>query len=354
MENADWHKLKLKLYPDTHPEDTDTHAANSNVKVQPSKKKCRLNADSQRVGHNHEGSVTLHQQPPLNREEGAHDVPPHLLHRQRGRDSDDESNGTLRFKVDDEDPDGEKNEDLVGLDDDKLQHSLQNEIVGWDDDQPTRSSQSRVPPHNRQDDDSDSSSDNLQTQTVAGHANASGFIDVGDDDEPNDKPDDEPGSPQADEDRPILTNDDDNDNGVNYFGNSTAQERNSCWPRTPICPPGSRQRNICINSQPKDFRMGYVPVDMQTDLFIEIAVESATNLNKLPYAARLQEDSILQKEVCDLFNARVSLYRTTIKRIATTLVLHGYGLAPDNQSMGATQVKELVHNDRFIFEPKVL
>jgi hypothetical protein len=51
------------------------------------------------------------------------------------------------------------------------------------------------------------------------------------------------------------------------------------------------------------------------------------------------------------FNARVSLYRTSIKCIAFSLVTHGYGLHED-QSTRATQVRELVHNDRFIFEAK--
>ena len=51
------------------------------------------------------------------------------------------------------------------------------------------------------------------------------------------------------------------------------------------------------------------------------------------------------------FNARVSLYRTNIKRITFSLVTHGYGLHED-QSTRATQVRELIHNDRFIFEAK--
>jgi hypothetical protein len=40
-----------------------------------------------------------------------------------------------------------------------------------------------------------------------------------------------------------------------------------------------------------------------------------------------------------------------IKRATFNLVTHGYGLS-DDQTMRAMQVKELIHNDRFIFEPK--
>jgi hypothetical protein len=48
------------------------------------------------------------------------------------------------------------------------------------------------------------------------------------------------------------------------------------------------------------FDQGYIPMENQTDLFIQLAVESACELNKLHYAARLRKDNILQKEVCDL------------------------------------------------------
>jgi hypothetical protein len=104
---------------------------------------------------------------------------------------------------------------------------------------------------------------------------------------------------------------------MGIFGVPPVTERNARWPRAPICPPGSRQRNICINMQPEDFKAnlkagiksltrycafdrGYIPMENQTDLFIQLAVESASELNKLHYAMRLRKDNILQKEVCDL------------------------------------------------------
>ena len=48
------------------------------------------------------------------------------------------------------------------------------------------------------------------------------------------------------------------------------------------------------------FDQGYIPMEIQTDLFIQLVVEEASNLNKLQYAVRLRRDNILQKEVCDL------------------------------------------------------
>ncbi|KAI9433255.1 hypothetical protein H4582DRAFT_1820013, partial [Lactarius indigo] len=132
--------------------------------------------------------------------------------------------------------------------------------------------------------------------------------------------------------------------------------------------PGPRQRNICINLQPEDFRailkdgivslhrycafrQGYIPVDVQTDHFVELLIKSATRLNKPHYSARLQKDAALQKEVCDLLSGRVSHYRTSVKQVAINLVTHGYRLEND-ESTRASQVKDLIYNDKFIFEPK--
>ncbi|KAH9164277.1 hypothetical protein EDB89DRAFT_1859379, partial [Lactarius sanguifluus] len=132
--------------------------------------------------------------------------------------------------------------------------------------------------------------------------------------------------------------------------------------------PGPKQRNILINMQPEDFRailkegmqsllrycafrQGYIPVDAQTDHFIELLIKSATRLNKPHYGVRLQKDAFLQKEVCDLLSGRVSHYRTTIKQVATNLVSHGYRLE-DDESTRVRQVKDLINNDKFIFEPK--
>lgn len=47
--------------------------------------------------------------------------------------------------------------------------------------------------------------------------------------------------------------------------------------------------------------------------------------------------------------ARVSQYRTSLKRVAFNLVTHGYGLEMD-ESTQARQVRDLIQNDRFIFE----
>jgi hypothetical protein len=48
---------------------------------------------------------------------------------------------------------------------------------------------------------------------------------------------------------------------------------------------------------------------------------------------------------------RVSQYRTNIKRIAFSLVTHGYSLS-DNQTEREKQVESLLLKDKFIFEPK--
>ncbi len=48
------------------------------------------------------------------------------------------------------------------------------------------------------------------------------------------------------------------------------------------------------------FHQGYMPVDVQTEYFIRLLVKSATKLNKPHYVVRLQKDTVLQKEVCDL------------------------------------------------------
>ncbi|KAI9451167.1 hypothetical protein BJY52DRAFT_1191169 [Lactarius psammicola] len=164
----------------------------------------------------------------------------------------------------------------------------------------------------------------------------------------------------------VLNDDNDSELSLSYV--STARECNTPWPHAPICPPGSRQHNICINTQPEDFKailkdgvrcltrncaflQGYMPVDVQTEHFIKLLIKSATKLDKPHYAMRLQKDMVLQKEVCDLLNGRVSHYRTSIKRVAFNLVTHGYGLEKD-ESTRARQVRNLIHNDRFIFEPK--
>jgi hypothetical protein len=109
---------------------------------------------------------------------------------------------------------------------------------------------------------------------------------------------------------------------MSRFGVPSAHERNIHWPRAPVCPPGSRQRNICINMQPEDFKAilkagirsltcscafkrGYIPVDLQTEYFVQLVITSAVNLNKPQYAVRLQKDSILQKEISDLVSPQI-------------------------------------------------
>ncbi|KAN0140926.1 hypothetical protein V8E53_001370 [Lactarius tabidus] len=222
-------------------------------------------------------------------------------------------------------------------------------VIGWGDDQSSQPPPNQVACCNYRTSDNDSNSaDNARRVN-----NADDFDNSGEDVDVN-----------ADNDN------DEEEDVLSLWGipSKSAKEHNSHWPRAPVCPPGSRQRNICINMQPEDFKTilknsircltrkcafnrGYIPMDIQTDFFVELAVESATNIGKCHYATRLQKDSILQKEVCDLFNARVSLYCTFIKRIASSLVTQGYGLKED-QSTRATQVKEFIHNDWFIFEPK--
>ncbi|KAH8989510.1 hypothetical protein EDB86DRAFT_2831560 [Lactarius hatsudake] len=99
------------------------------------------------------------------------------------------------------------------------------------------------------------------------------------------------------------------------------------------------------------FRQGYIPVDAQTDHFVELLIKSATRLNKPHYVLRLQKDTFLQKEVCDLLSGRVSHYHTTIKQVTTSLISHRYRLE-DDESTRVRQVKDLINNDKFIFEPK--
>ncbi|KAN0139127.1 hypothetical protein V8E53_003016 [Lactarius tabidus] len=296
-------------------------------------------------------------------------------------DSEDDSENTLKSL--DEHVENRHEEDLINLDNEALRQSLRNEAVGWDDDQPSRPSQSQRLQVRHCDhaasnnaNTSDDDSDNINNNTMDVNR-GDGAVPGSDDD------DDDRLSAHADETRGPLTkhaaqrqaevitlsdDDEDNEDDMSRFGVPSAHERNIHWPRAPVCPPGSRQRNICINMQPEDFKAilkagirsltcscafkrGYIPVDLQTEYFVQLVITSAVNLNKPQYAVRLQKDSILQKEISDLFNARVSLYRTMVKRAAFNLVTHGYGLSED-QTAQAMQVKDLIHNDRFIFEPK--
>lgn len=121
---------------------------------------------------------------------------------------------------------------------------------------------------------------------------------------------------------------------MSIFGAVTARERNADWSRAPIRPPGLKQRNICINVQPEDFKsilkdglstlhrncafnLGYyLPVDIQTRSFVQLIVESANKLNKPHYATRLRRDTVLQKEVCDLVSPYfVPLTQTLIRGV---------------------------------------
>lgn len=46
-------------------------------------------------------------------------------------------------------------------------------------------------------------------------------------------------------------------------------------------------------------------MDIQTEFFVQLIVESAMNLGKHQYAAQLRKDSILQKEICDLVSHQI-------------------------------------------------
>jgi hypothetical protein len=48
-------------------------------------------------------------------------------------------------------------------------------------------------------------------------------------------------------------------------------------------------------------------MDLQTEYFVQLIIESAINLNKPQYAVRLQKDSILQKEISDLVSYQIVL-----------------------------------------------
>ncbi|KAF8263363.1 hypothetical protein EI94DRAFT_1704066 [Lactarius quietus] len=204
MENADWRKLKPKLYPEPSPGDSLTHAHNNDVNPLTSKKKHRLNASN--VGHNYEDMTTGRRQPHMHRQEdGAHDVPPQLSCHPRVHDLDDKSEGTPRSQLNDDKPRDEGEQDLLGLDGEQLQQSFHNEIVGWDDKQPARLSQSlHVAHHNRQDvnEDSDSSTDNAHTQATVNNAN--NFNHVGSDVDNDDDPGHGPGNTQADVNRRTM------------------------------------------------------------------------------------------------------------------------------------------------------
>lgn len=266
--------------------------------------------------------------------------------------------------------------------------------VGWGGDQPLEPSQYRQPPYRSYEDEASDHGDvnvndfNVDDFDVDNGVANHGDVNIDDayDDidnvnyhSPDDDDDDNLGGPQAhargplskraaDRRAELVVVSDNNYGTPPASATALSAERNARWPHAPICPPGPRQRNLLINLQPEDFkailkegiqslhrycafRQGYIPVDAQTDHFIELLIKTSMKLKKPHYGVRLQKDVILQKEVCDLLSGRVSHYRTTIKHVAINLVSHGYKLEND-ELMRVRQVKDLINNDKFIFEPK--
>ncbi|KAH9021551.1 hypothetical protein EDB85DRAFT_1895604 [Lactarius pseudohatsudake] len=323
LENAAWRRLKPKTYPKKIPNLATTDPRTTKVNVPPPKKKHRSNTDTFLTAVDSELPVEDPNDEETNEAPRcqAHTtttnnlckVPPHLERRQKAlpHSSEDEFGPEDKSQDDDnkEDKDNEEdadNEDLFRLDNEALRQTFDNE----------------GPLSKR-------ATDQWAELVVLSDNNY--------------------GAPPA-------------------SATALSAERNARWPHAPICPPGPRQRNLLISLQPEDFkailkegiqslhhycafRQGYIPVDAQTDLFIELLIKTATKLNKPHYGARLQKDVVLQKEVCDLLSGRISHYRTTIKQVAVNFVSHGYKLEND-ESMRVRQVKDLINNDKFIFEPK--
>ncbi|KAF8260452.1 hypothetical protein EI94DRAFT_1811668 [Lactarius quietus] len=92
---------------------------------------------------------------------------------------------------------------------------------------------------------------------------------------------------------------------------------NKGWPLVPYLPAQAGQCNICINLQPVHlkailkhavkcvirecaFMHGYMPVNQQTDILVNILISSAGKLNIPYYTEWVQKDTLIQRDVCDL------------------------------------------------------
>ncbi|KAH9015558.1 hypothetical protein EDB84DRAFT_1443401 [Lactarius hengduanensis] len=395
LENAAWRRLKPKTYPKNIPNSATTDPRTTKVNVPPPKKKRRSNTDTFSTAvdselpvedpNDEETNEAPRRQAHTTTTNNSCKVPPHLERRQKAltHSSEDE------FGPEDKSQDDDNEEDENNEEDETTRTFLDSTMKRYDR-HSTTSYEDEASDHGDVD-VNDFNVDDFDVDNGVANYGGVNINDAHDDINNNidgidvnyhsadDDDDDNLGGPQAHARGPLSKRAADrraelvvlSDNNYGAPPASTtalSAERNARWPHAPICPPGPRQRNLLISLQPEDFkailkegiqslhrycafRQGYIPMDAQTDHFIELLIKTATKLNKPHYGARLQKDVVLQKEVCDLLSGRVSHYRTTIKQVAVNLVSHGYKLEND-ESMRVRQVKDLINNDKFIFEPK--
>ncbi|KAN0132479.1 hypothetical protein V8E53_009738 [Lactarius tabidus] len=353
MRDAPWRSLKPKSFPGKSLSTPRTQK----VAARPPKKKRKASSGQavQFTVPDHEDSAEevprRHVRSHGSREDSVDMPPPSqytLKKRVQARDQSDESE--TPEDSDSSDKSEECNDDLQNLNSRELAHTFENEAIQWDgrglqSSQRTEASRNRNKPEDGSEDKSDNGCsesehaiEGILTQRAASRcAEALEFSDAEEEDlDPNC-----PG-----------------------FSGS----HNVSWPKAPFLPAGPGQRNIRINAQPthlKDilkhaikclirdcaFKHGYIPVDSQTECLVRILVLSAKALDRPYYTEWVQKDTVIQGVVCDLLMGRVSQYRTNIKRIAFSLVTHGYSLS-DNQTEREKQVESLLLKDKFIFEPK--
>ncbi|KAH9013567.1 hypothetical protein EDB85DRAFT_2158073 [Lactarius pseudohatsudake] len=407
LENAAWHRLKPKTYPKKIPNLATTDPRTTKVNVPPPKKKHRSNTNTFLTAVDSELPVEDPNEAPRRQ---AHTtttnnlckVPPHLERHQKAlpHSSEDEFGPEDKSQDDDneEDKDNEEdadNKDLFRLDNEALRQTFDNEAVSWGGNQPLEPSQYRQPAYRSYEDEASDHGDvNVNDFDVDNGVANYGGVNINDANDDinnningidvnyhsaNDDDNNNLGGPQAhargplskratDRRAELVVLSDNNYGAPPASATALSAEHNARWPHAPICPPGPRQHNLLISLQPEDFKailkegiqslhcycafhQGYIPVDAQTDLFIELLIKTATKLNKPHYGARLQKDVVLQKEVCDLLSGCISHYCTTIKQVAVNFVSHRYKLEND-ESMRVRQVKDLINNNKFIFEPK--